>query len=290
MESNAEAMRDIRRRLWDSFRCVDDTVYHYTDQVGLLGILRDRAVRAHSTRYLNDPTEGERARSIWCEALEDYPEVRDLLKDMWKGMGFESFCASFSFESDLLSQWRGYADSGAGFAIGFHPRGFHPKRRTYYGRVLYSADEERELIERTLEEHMPLLESEIGALDLDPDDEENAAKRLPPAFVSMATCFLVYDWIMKDAAYSEEREYRQVYLVPGPRLKDASIEFGASARGIRPYVEMPFWNGDDQHFVKEIVVGPLLPFEDTRRTLEMFLSKEGYRGVEIRPSRVPHRR
>jgi hypothetical protein len=95
---------------------------------------------------------------------------------------------------------------------------------------------------------------------------------------------------MKDGAYYEEREYRQIFMVPGSAIVDTEIEFGPSARGIRPYVTMPFWNGDDHHFVKEIVVGPLLPFENTRRTLEMFLKKEGYTGIEIRPSRILYRR
>jgi len=197
-------------------------------------------------------------------------------------MGFECFCASFSLEHDLLSQWRGYAADGAGFALGFHPKGFHPDRTTLNGRILYTTPEQTELIVRTLNEFAPILVKDVEAPVL--EDLADSASLL-----SMVACSLVYESTMKNSAYREEREYRTVFLVPGHATGDAEIEFGISPRGIRPYVEMPFRN-DDQHFLKEIVVGPILPFEDTRRSLSMLLEREGYGSVEIRPSEIPHRR
>jgi hypothetical protein len=286
MDDENSLFRALRKQLWSPFECSDATVYHYTDQVGLLGILKERVLRAHSTRYLNDPTEGQVARLLWRSALSSAPEARELVMKFWHAMSFECFCASFSFESDRLSQWRGYAAGGAGFAIGFHPNGFHQERTTHYGRVVYQALEQGDLVGRTVSEHLSRLEdSPIGPL---PEDPKKIAQWLPAAFMSMMTCFLVYESMMKDSAYAEEREYRRLFLVPGHQLRDTEIEFGTSARGLRPYVEMPFWNAE-RHFVKEIVVGPMLPFEETRRTLAMLLQREGYGPVEIRASQVPHR-
>ena len=151
------------------------------------------------------------------------------------------------------------------------------------------------MIQRTLSEHAPFFDQPVEAPILEDIrklaelDLDEFAKAIPAAFLSMVACLLVYESMMKDSAYEEECEYRRVFLVPKPQIGDADIEFGISPRGLRPYVEMPFWNGDD-HFLKEIVVGPLLPFEDTRRTLSMLLEREGYGHVEIRPSEIPHRR
>jgi short subunit dehydrogenase-like uncharacterized protein len=86
-------------------------------------------------------------------------------------------------------------------------------------------------------------------------DPKEVVKLLPPAFLSLVSCVQVYESMMKNDAYREEREYRRVLLLPASDARDNDIHFEASTRGIRPYVEMPFWNGR-QHFLKEIVVGP----------------------------------
>jgi hypothetical protein len=279
---------DIRESLFSTFKCSAEVVYHYTNQAGLLGIIESGAIHAHSTRYVNDPTEGQRARSMWQEALESHPAFLDFWKSAWGEIAFESFCASFSLDGDLLSQWRGYAAGGTGFALGFHPKGFHPQRTTMYGCVLYDHAEQRALMQRTFDEHAQPLSQAMSEWQV-PDSIEDASRlRLPQPIYSLLSCLLVYESLMKDSSYVEEREYRRVLLVPKHKLKDTELHFGVSARGIRPYVEMPFWS-NDTHFLKEIVVGPSLAFDDTHRTLAMLLESKGYEGVAIRASKVPHR-
>ena len=132
------------------------SVFHYTDTVGLLGIISTQALFATDYRYLNDSTEAGEIRNLILPIFES--ETAEITKKLVeKGLldkGFYeeygtrghkiqaegiyksinqaadsispffilSFCRhdedSDQFRNGLLSQWRGYADGG-GFAIEF---------------------------------------------------------------------------------------------------------------------------------------------------------------------------
>ncbi len=95
-------------------------LYHYTTQAGLLGILNSREIWATHTQYLNDHREFLYALDIFREELGALASqngdvqqakciqgMRDVLQDELSGV---NVCvASFSEESDSLSQWRAYA-------------------------------------------------------------------------------------------------------------------------------------------------------------------------------------
>jgi hypothetical protein len=132
------------------------SVFHYTDSVGLLGIISTQSLFATDYRYLNDSTEAGEIRNLIAPIFES--ETAEITKKLVeKGIlnkGFYeeygtrghkiqadgiyrsisqaadnispffvlSFCRhevnSDPFHNGLLSQWRGYADAG-GFAIEF---------------------------------------------------------------------------------------------------------------------------------------------------------------------------
>jgi hypothetical protein len=130
------------------------SVFHYTDSVGLLGILSSKSLFATDYRYLNDISEGSLIRDLILPILEDeITEInlklreRGLLKGFYEYHGARghrlqaegfykslvnsldettppfvlSFCRHTeekTIKHGLLSQWRGYAGS-AGFAIEF---------------------------------------------------------------------------------------------------------------------------------------------------------------------------
>jgi hypothetical protein len=107
-------------------------LFHYTSQEGLLGIISSRVVWATNLLYLNDSSEllygFTLARDVFKSMLADKnsKSVIDFLK---QGLGlldvsallpnrdYYTFC--LCQRPDLLSQWRAYAASGGGYAIGF---------------------------------------------------------------------------------------------------------------------------------------------------------------------------
>jgi hypothetical protein len=106
------------------------TIYHYTDDRGLAGILESGRMRLTDIFDLNDPTELRHGVSPAIKLLnaarrDDRLEIKqfsDNVAAMLHG-GIEEaahyFVCCFSKEGDDLGQWRAYADNGRGFAIGF---------------------------------------------------------------------------------------------------------------------------------------------------------------------------
>jgi len=105
-------------------------IYHYTDQNGLLGILKTKSIWATHVRYLNDLQEikaGEDAfRQVMRELVASHPNVDndeskiEAVLDAMKSC--DMYVASFSAanDGDSLSLWRAYSARGVGFSLGFH--------------------------------------------------------------------------------------------------------------------------------------------------------------------------
>jgi hypothetical protein len=111
----------------------DRTVFHYTSQAGLEGILRTKSIWATNIRYLNDAAEFKHAIGLFKAHISSRPNLdshsklllevlhRDAFGQWWhENSPLPIYVASFSSEADQLSQWRAYASSN-GYCIGFPP-------------------------------------------------------------------------------------------------------------------------------------------------------------------------
>jgi len=106
------------------------TLYHYTDDIGLKGILETGKLWLTDIFDLNDPSELKRGLSLGINALKNMvtdgpPEratfARHAASVEEKGIQrvAQFFACSFSSCWDDLGQWRAYADNGRGYALGF---------------------------------------------------------------------------------------------------------------------------------------------------------------------------
>ena len=105
-------------------------IYHYTDHVGLRGILETGQMWLSDIFNLNDPSELSHGISHAVTVLNDRaekgpPEARMFANDFaaFHELGVQKsahyFVCSFSFDGDDLGQWRAYADNGRGYALEF---------------------------------------------------------------------------------------------------------------------------------------------------------------------------
>jgi hypothetical protein len=104
-------------------------LYHYTDAAGLLGIISSNRLWATDASFLNDPSEGqlfpERIIAFMREKVGGLtPSEERIVIQIENGFNkyprpTHAFTISFCDDGDLLSQWRGYASFGSGYAIGF---------------------------------------------------------------------------------------------------------------------------------------------------------------------------
>src|SRR5580704_14459526 len=102
-------------------------LFHYTSQAGLLGIVSSNVLWATNALYLNDSSELDygltAAREKLRAVLNRSSAVSELLRRtdrllklpiLLPDRNFYACC--FCEESNLLSQWRAYADRGGGYA------------------------------------------------------------------------------------------------------------------------------------------------------------------------------
>ena len=123
-------------------------IYHYTDDVGLRGILESGRLWLTDIFSLNDPSELKHGLSLAVRILNEKaangPEESKLFARDFGSLNeairrsAHYFVCSLSERGDDLGQWRAYADNGRGYALGFDakawkmplPRTAKRRRRT----------------------------------------------------------------------------------------------------------------------------------------------------------------
>jgi hypothetical protein len=140
-------------------------LYHYTDQNGLLGIVRDGVVWATSISYLNDAREFNYAKELLDNVLATsgkhlkgkYDELCE--REWWPELDAypQVFVFSLSEHADGLGLWRAYGGSAAvGYSIGFRATDLEEKAGLAdVGFVLrkccYDEEEQRKMLLELLE-------------------------------------------------------------------------------------------------------------------------------------------
>src|ERR1700722_15817282 len=122
-------------------------LYHYTTTKGLLGIIESHALFATDLFYMNDSAEVDYSlgvvRKVIRKLHDHFPDATrpaiERLKEIFEVIPrvHESSlnCVTcFCTKGDLLSQWRGYAQS-EGFAIGFDTQALGGER--LFRQVIY---------------------------------------------------------------------------------------------------------------------------------------------------------
>jgi hypothetical protein len=103
-------------------------LWHYTSASGLHGIVESDTIWASKIQYLNDSQEFIEAtnlcRTLLQQRANDYAGSwsKQLISFLAESLGrieTVNVCVcSFTEERDLLSQWRGYCPTGAGYCLG----------------------------------------------------------------------------------------------------------------------------------------------------------------------------
>jgi hypothetical protein len=282
-----------------------DTLYHYTSLNGLCGILTKKNIWATHIQYFNDRSEfihtTELAEEIFGELLVSSvfnTKIRNIIKSI--GKSFHAFAndisrkfnigiyvTSFSGNGDLLSQWRGYCNSGAGCSIGID--------RALLLDIAVSND--CDLIECNYESNQqkPDLRNYITqALDsyslnklIEPPNDnmiDDIASNIYKLIARIAPKY-------KDAAFKEEREWRLVPRELRSNLDEVNFRIGQSS--LIPFIEfkLNIIRGYDFGYVpvKEVIIGPSLDKELAKKSLEQLRYKLNIPVFPIKSSLIPFR-
>jgi hypothetical protein len=260
-----------------------ETIYHYTNFPGLIGIVEKRVLWASDILYMNDSAEMNHTVNLIktevAARLEDSRTNQKLLAQFQHWVtnritsGHMLFAASFRANGNLLSQWRGYSALGKGVSIGFNPQYLltcASSQSFQLGKCIYDSGQQRELIKEIINDVVGLAE-ELG--------EDTDESQRPPSqsyydiFERVESDLLRIAALLKHPSFQEEEEWRIV----SPVLIDyvsTPVKFREGTSMLVPYLEFQLGiNADEPIELEHVVLGPTPNINLSMNSLNMFLSK-----------------
>lgn len=274
-------------------------IYHYTNDLGLKGILGTGKIWLTDIFSLNDPSELRHGLYHGISILKrkvanGAPETKQFVQGIetfFSRVGAERsghyFICSFSSCGDDLGQWRAYADNGRGYALGFDAKvlenGFteSPIPNTEAFHITYEDNGLDALLDQ-------IIESYRRTLDLDLTLQSGvSANQKADLYTWLIVYLLRAALFFKHAAYANEREYRFLEYY-GADVLPPNINLRARAYSLIRYREFD-WRSVTTGALKEIVIGPAADDERAPQFARDCLRLCNAEAVPITHSGVPYR-
>jgi hypothetical protein len=275
-------------------------IYHYTTDLGLKGILETGQIWLTDIFHLNDPSEishgvshadeilgkkgekGPRESGVFAKLFHEF-----LLNGIQHVAQF--FVCSFSANGDDLGQWRGYADNGRGYSLGFDAKALDDafiKEDSEHNCTFYVRYDDASLkaIHRQLVDGMFALIS----LPMGRKLTNHAIKSyLRELSVNLSLSVVQSALFFKHEGYNNEKEYRffQMYAKgvtpPDIKLRPRSYE-------LIKYRQFD-WKRLSPNALKRVVIGPAADAAKATQFVADCLATYHAQDVEIVSSRIPYR-
>lgn len=287
-----------------------DTLYHYCSNETFLSILTKRSIWLSSLKQSNDHLEGRLFRHVISElAREDQLDPELIRKIDSALMEYENFVDGLGFclskTGDLLSQWRGYANNGAGICIGFSNQYFEELGKLNYKKyenpfvikeVVYESEEQQNILYPYYVKLKKAVDS--GALStpsrgtsLAPISDEQIAlneKIVTEAndkfYKEIAFGLLTHFYSFKKNAFKEEKEWRLLSFFL--QTNSESCNFRADMEKITPYRSIELLDLKASP-INKVILGP--KNQTPTNVVEDFLRINNFEGVEVTRSEASYR-
>lgn len=261
---------------------VPDTLYHYTDASGLVGMLTNHKVLFTDIRFLNDKTEIIHTRNLVNSLLSSYTKDNpdDLSTEFAKSVkqwqsvenADEVFSFSLSAKEDDLSQWRGYASEGKGFTIGFSGPSIlkldRLKDELGFGRVEYNAAVQMDDLRECLSRMETALRKHCGN-KMKLADINAAAQKFDWLVDSRAT-------LNKHHSFEQEAEWR-LFSYIATKVNASDLKVRASGLRLVPYVEEQIMDdGSLKLPITRIGIGPAFAGGEQFHAVQALCRANGY--------------
>lgn len=294
-EKPYEAIRDkwIEDALTTRISKIPETVYHYTDAAGLYGMLVNKKLWLTDYRFLNDTTEFSHIYSFLNElrtSILSQDHLSDAMRRLLAAIsyekvdGLESFVFSCSQERDDLSQWRGYANEGQGFTIGFDGPRLHslsiPSDAEFgFAKVDYDGREQNLALSRSINELSSQIEKDVkkGA------DIELLIELASNAFDDIC---LNRGALSKHSSFKAEQEWR---MISYQDKSSAGIKIRVSGKKLIPYLEIDVCGTEKSLPIKSIGIGPAFVGSEIVDSVKTLAKISGH-NPDIYFANTPYRR
>jgi hypothetical protein len=283
-----------------------ETLYHYCSTSTFISIISNNSIWLSSLSLSNDTMEGRILRKTLIQMLangkageEEIGHIEsslDFVENFFDGLGF-----CLSAEPDLLSQWRGYADDGQGFSIGFSKYYLEKMCKAkdegdftfFLSKVLYEPSEhEQELIAlyRIIKEQIDsgkLKMPPVGGFRR-PNEYEKLMKEYVDSISTVTKTIIGHTYKniyrMKGKAFSEEKEWRLFTLLMKENDDLSFVRSGINR--LVPYKKV-ILKELDIPIINKIYIGPrnITPGWAIRK----FLTQSGFNDVSIEKAAATYR-
>lgn len=236
---------------------------------------------------------------------------------------FSPYVCCFSEDGDMLSQWRGYANDGHGFSIGFNselfpcPTGiprkaFNDETKLWLCKLEYQVDIQQKFIRRLLELAMRDVTAKAGEIPLGVQEQiaymsakmsaKNNGMSLPEipcgGLHELIRQLTGYAVIAKNTAFHEEREHRLIHAplviadqttnkTTYSRFEISDPKHRVTNNRICAYYEFDFSEYISKGIIAEIVKGPKNGTSDN--DLDAIFGKMECTNIPIRQSKASYR-
>ncbi len=300
----------VARQIVDSFCLGLDSqdppqiIYHYTNDVGLKGILETGQLWLTDIFNLNDPSELSHGFSHVVNILNERvangpPESKEFAKHIAKfhqaGMQLSAhyFVCSFSSSGEDLGQWRAYADDGCGYALGFDAKMLdkifiRDEGASTWGNCTFSVT----YADAALKDiHRQLIEEMFDLISL-PQGRNLGSSSINAYLQELSALLTVYALraalFFKHEAYENESEYRFLQIHQGGPQPPPEVN-----RRYRSYELVKYrkfdWRQLGTEALKQIIVGPSADRPKATQFARDCLTAFHLGEVEILCSEIPYR-
>jgi Protein of unknown function (DUF2971) len=273
-------------------------LFHYTPQVGLIGIVDSNVLWATNAFYLNDSSELAYGLSVARERITALARRGDLITEFlrrgeslldWAALlpNRQFYACCFCEDSDLLSQWRAYSDRGGGYAVGFDIEDLTEagiKQHLSLFPVEYGAGPHSELLTHDLNALCDALER---CCRQSPGNEE----QLLSAASDDLKLTLIYRLLsLKHPGFKEEKEWR--ILANFHPTDPSRLRFRPGQTAVVPYIELgvsDLGGSNGKLRIREVVHGPSAHSQLASQSVASLFEKHGFDAPAIRGSTIPLR-
>ncbi len=229
-----------------------NTIYHYCSLQSFESIIKNKTLRLSNCFKTNDSLEMNWIFSL----LEDSgcldSNLLAVLKTAYNirlETYFRPHMICFSRESDLLSQWRGYANDGKGVCIGFNLDYFKKSKLL---------DENRDF-EIYKVKYANMLDSELNFLYEYSSDlllSELEVKKDPQIIYELVKKIYDLGVFYKNPAFKEEKEIRFVHGYPEMAAEPDMFNFVFNEDNMKSYIDISLNFKELFPVIDEIIIGP----------------------------------
>lgn len=262
-------------------------VYHYTSEVGIQGILKNRSLHLRNIRHMNDKNE----MKFFKDYLESYKtrkgisvkHIKYVLNEVERIKGYyEVFVFSSSSNKDSKPLWERYVKPKYnGYNIGFDieklKKIFNENEiienngnlKMFYldGEILYSESKKRDIIDQNI----------ASLIYHHTTNQEDANYNLD---LSRTFLYFYLIFFKDELDWSKENEYRFAFFVEKNLSKQITKTIKRDNKIIY-YISIDLKDENIEHPFEEIMIGAKNDFENDKNTLmKLFDSKHYYKELK----------